>query len=321
MTQSAQRLWLMGACAAGAALAFIPPAQAQPRLDGPADVNSQQAVPPTNPGELSDNKGINRRLDRDEQTLRDLRQIVLQAKASGAPVTVKDAGPDPAVTELQSKFDDFDQTLRRLNGQVEQLQHSLDDSKTANQDLILRVTKLEGIIQGLQMQGAGGQPGNQPPPPPQGSLGQLPAGGGADQASADQSGEPGPADEVQSYRQARQVLDGGDYAGGARALQDYLGRYPASPRAPEANYWLGRALSVQNLPPDAAAAYARALKGWPQSPWAGDAVIRLSVALVDMKRTDDACAALGEFDRRYSAKAAVAVKARARDARGRAACS
>jgi tol-pal system protein YbgF len=123
-----------------------------------------------------------------------------------------------------------------------------------------------------------------------------------------------------AYRQARHVLDTGDYAGGAAALQDYLARYPASPRAPEANYWLGRTLALQNMHPDAAAAYARALKGWPQTPWAGDAVVRLSASLIELKRADDACRAMSEFDQRYAAKAPVAVKTRARDVRTRAAC-
>ena len=117
------------------------------------------------------------------------------------------------------------------------------------------------------------------------------------------------------------MLDSGDYAGGGKALQDYIARYPSSPRTAEANYWLGRSLAVQNMQPDAAAAYARALKGWPQSSWAGDAVLRLSAALVEMKRADDACAALGEFERRYAAKAAATVRTRARDLRARAACS
>jgi tol-pal system protein YbgF len=314
----------MGACALVCALAFGgTSARAQSQ---PSGAEYQQAVPPANPDELSGNKGIDKRLDRDEQTLRQLRQIVLQAKASGAPVEVKDAGPDPALADIQSKIDDFDQTLRRLNGQVEQLQHALDDSKAANQDLILRVTKLEGVIQGLQMQGvAGAQPGGGQSSAGQGVLGQLPANAapnaGGDQTGADQGGQPGPSDEAATYRQARQVLDGGDYAGGAKALQDFLARYPNSSRAPEASYWLGRALGVQSLAPDAAAAYARALRGWPQSAWAGDAVVRLSAALADMKRTDDACAALGEFERRYAAKAPSAVRTRAREARSRAACS
>ena len=314
--RAAVRSWALAAAliSAGATSALAAPTA------GP-----QQAVPPIDPNELSGNRGYDRRLDRDEQTLRDLRQIVLQAKAAGVPVTVKDAGPDPAIVDIQAKVDDFDQTLRRLNGQVEELQHNLDltrkalsDATDANHDLTARVAKLEGLIQA-----------SAPPPQPVGPAVSAGAGAGAPaQASAapsagtpDQSSAPGGADEILSYRQARQVLDTGDYAGGAAALQDYLAHYPTSPRAPEANYWLGRTLALQNMHADAAAAYARSLKGWPQSAWAGDAVVRLSASLIELKRADDACRALSEYDQRYAAKAATAVKARAKDAHARAACS
>jgi tol-pal system protein YbgF len=313
-------VWALGAvlaCGAATGARAAPPA-------GP-----QQAVPPPDASELSGNRGIDHRLDRDEQTLRDLRQIVLQAKATGVPVTVKDAGPDPAIVDMQAKIDDFDQTLRRLNGQVEELQHNLDltrkalsDATDANRDLTARVVKLEGLVQAMQAPPAPAAAG---PAPGAGTgvLGQLPANAVPPSAvppSADQSNAPGGADEILAYRQARQILDSGDYAGGAAALQDYLAHYPASPRASEANYWLGRTLALQNMHADAAAAYARALKGWPQSPWAGDAVVRLSASLLELKRADDACRALSEYDQRYAAKAATAVKVRAKDVRARAAC-
>jgi tol-pal system protein YbgF len=128
-------------------------------------------------------------------------------------------------------------------------------------------------------------------------------------------------DEAQAYRAARQTLDSGDYAGGAAALQDYLQRYPNSARAPEANYWLGRTLALRNMHAEAAGAYARALRGWPQNTWAGDAVVRLASSLVELKRGGDACKALAEFDGRYRAKAAAAIRTRAKDVAGQAGCS
>lgn len=310
---SSRRLSAAGALALGAALAggaVTRPALAQ-------SASYQQAVPPTNPNELSGDRMFDRRLDRDEQVLRDLRQIVLQAKASGAPVTVQSAGPDPAIAEMQGKIDDFAQTLQRLNGQIEGLEHNLEltrkglaDSADANRELAARITKLEGAQAAAPAASAAA-------PMPPGVLGQLPAGAAG---APDQSVAPGGADEILTYRQARQVLDTGDYAGGAAALQDYLARYPNSPRAAEANYWLGRTLAVRNMHPDAAGAYARALKGWPQSLWAGDAVVRLSASLIELKRADDACRAMSEFDQRYAGQAPPTLKARAKDVRTRAAC-
>ncbi|HVY33065.1 MAG TPA: tetratricopeptide repeat protein [Caulobacteraceae bacterium] len=309
-SQRLSAVWTLAVCAVLAGGALTRPALAQAP-------GYQQAVPPTNPNELSGDRMFDRRLDRDEQVLRDLRQIVLQAKATGAPVTVTSAGPDPAIAEMQGKIDDFAQTLQRLNGQIESLEHNLElarkglaDSADANRELSARLAKLEGAQAATPTPAA-------PTSAQPGVLGQLPAGA---VGAPDQSAAPGGADEILTYRQARQVLDTGDYAGGAAALQDYLARYPNSPRAAEANYWLGRTLAVRNMHPDAAAAYARALKGWPQSAWAGDAVVRLSASLIELKRADDACRAMSEYDQRYAGQAPQTLKARAKDVRTRAAC-
>ncbi len=304
---------------------------------------AQPAVPDPEPSEVLDNKGIERRLQRDEKALRDLRQIVLQAKAQGNPVTVKDAGPDPVVDALQAKVNDLQETLRRQTGQMEEMNHnaqmaakSAADSAASSQALSQRVDRLEQQLQaaGAAALSGGGQgappsgPGaNAGPPPPQdqggGVLGTLPGGRGDArdvQADPDAGGGGGPGDEQQAYRSARVTLDSGDYVGGAQALQDYLQRYPTSARAPEANYWLGRTLALRNMHAEAAAAYARALRGWPQTAWGGDAVLRLSTSLVELNRAPDACRALAEFDTRYAAKAAPAVRARAKDARAHASC-
>ncbi len=322
---------------ASLAIGIAPPAMAQKAVDLP-----QPAVPEADPSELMTNKGIERRMERDEKALRDLRQIVLQSKAQGNPVQVKDAGPDPQVQALEARINDLEETLRRQTGQMEETGHNAQvaakaaaDANDANKALAGRLDRIE---QQLLAAGAAalsaGQAQSAPPPgaaagPPPGPAGggvlgtlREPGAGQPQDVQADPAaGAGGPGDEQQAYRSARATLDSGDYVGGAQALQDYLQRYPTSPRASEANYWLGRTLALRNMHADAAAAYARALKGWPQSVWAGDAVLRLSTSLIELQRGSDACKALAEFQTRYAAKSTPAVKTRARDIRTRAACS
>lgn len=324
------------------AMGLAAPALAQRTPDLP-----QPAVPPPAAGEVLDNKGIERRLQRDEQALRELRQIVLQAKAQGNPVTVKDAGPDPEVEALKQRINDLEETLRRQTGQMQEVAHNAElaskaaaDAAQANQALAQRLDRIEqpllaaGAAAFAGQQGAPAQPAATgypaPPPPPSGGgvLGSFrEPGSGAGQPRniqdnpQDTLGKGASAeDEPGAYRNARKVLDSGDYAGGAAALRDYLDRYPSSPRAAEANYWLGRTLAVQNMQAEAAGAYARALKGWPQTSWAGDAVLRLTASLVELKNPK-ACEALGEFNSRYRAKATAAQRARAKELSGQAACS
>ena len=318
-------------------LGLTAPAFAQPPKPGDLP---QPALPDPAASEIINNKNIEKRLEREEKALRDMRQIVLQSKAQGNPVTVKDAGPDPEVEALKGQINDLQETLRRLNGQLEEISHNAQlaakaaaDANDANKVLAGRVDRIEqpllaagaAALAAQQAQAAQSQPQTAPPAADNGSLGTLREHGPGPGASRNIEASPsaddsGPAEELQAYRAARQTLDSGDYVGGASALQDYLQRYPASARAPEANYWLGRTLALRNMHADAAGAYARALKGWPQTTWAADAVLRLSGSLVELKRGSDACKALGDFDTRYRAKASAALKARAKDARAQAAC-
>jgi tol-pal system protein YbgF len=324
------RVFLLSAAALalGGAVAVAPPAYAQRDDDYP-----QQAVPPPDGSEVIANRGIERRLERDEKDLRDLRRIVLQARAQGAPVEVKDAGPDPQVDALQQRIGDLEETLRRQTGQMESLAHdaqmasrSARDANDANRTLLARIDALERQMQAMSAAA--------PPPPLDGQGSQYQ---GQSQGSgvlgtlrgADAQGfgrrppsqpQAGPDDEPQAYRAARRVLDDGDYVGGAAALQDYLDRYPNSPRAPEANYWLGRTLALRHMHDEAVHAYAHALNGWPATSWAGDAVVGLAASLIQQQRAPEACKALAEFDRRYKLHATPTVKARARDARAAASC-
>jgi len=347
MKQTSTRLLLVTSAALAVGLAA--PALAQKVPDLP-----QPAVPGPSPGEVLDNKGIERRLQRDEQALRELRQIVLQSKAQGNPVTVKDAGPDPQVEALQQRISDLEETLRRQTARMEEVARGAQqaskaaaDAAAANQAMAQRLDRIEQPLLAAGAAALAGQPGqpqgqpgatnyqSAPPPPPPaqpgGVLGTFrERGSGAGQPrdiqdspqdTAGKGASAAPEDEAGAYRNARKVLDSGDYAGGAAALRDYLDRYPSSPRAAEANYWLGRTLAVQNQHAEAAGAYARSLKSWPQTSWAGDAVVRLASSLVELKRDKEACQAVAEFDRRYRSKATASIRTRAKDVGDQASCS
>lgn len=327
---------------ASLALSLAAPAMAQ---RNPAPDLPQPALPDPAESERLDNKRLEARLQREEKALRDLRQIVLKAQAQGNPVTVVEEGPNPQVEALRQRVNDLEETLRRQTGQMEEIAHNAQlaakaaaDAAQANQIMAARLDRIEQPLLAAgaaaltaQQQGAAPPPLAAPPPAPAagpngGVLGTLRGQGpGAQQDLQDDpqdtAGRGGAGDEQATYRAARRTLDSGDYVGAIAQLEDYLRQYPTSPRAPEANYWLGRTLALRSMPADAAGAYARALRGWPQTTWAGDAVVRLASSLVDLKRGADACKALAEFDNRYRAKATPAVRTRAKDIGGQAACT
>jgi TolA-binding protein len=62
------------------------------------------------------------------------------------------------------------------------------------------------------------------------------------------------------------------------------------------------------------------VRGWPQTSWAPDAVLKLSRSLVALKKPADACKTLDELARRYP-KAPTAITARATSTRVQAKCA
>ena len=91
-------------------------------------------------------------------------------------------------------------------------------------------------------------------------------------------------------------------------------------RTPEARYWWGKTLSVRGAHANAAGAYIGAIRGWPQTAWAPDAVVELSRSLIALKKPADACQTLAELGKRYP-KAPAPVMARAAAARAQAKCA
>ena len=296
--------------------------------------------------------GSSRRLDQLEKQVRELRAIVFQGRDTGQPVEVRPAGPDPAVTALEQRFDGLDDTIRQIKGQLEVLTHDVDESRQNAaavrdqngqlqgqlKDLGDRVARLEGQL----APGAGANvpppPSNIPPPPTAGApppptdataaaqaadtgrLGGPSSAPGAPPPPAAEAAAAPPATPAGAYRAARARLTAGDYAGAANAFQDYLTRYPNAKNTPEAYYWLGESDYAREDYADATPAYARALKGWPRLAWSPDATVKLARALAETNRPPEACAALAEFDHRYHTAASTTVKARAEAVRSRAKC-
>ena len=261
-----------------------------------------------------------------EKQLRQLREIVLQAKDTGQPIQVRVTNePDPQLETLQQRLDDLEQAARTRNDQIDSATHDLEVAKKSAADLQAELKLVEEHISKLEAQlksdeqaaataaanpaapagaglGAGsGANGSVPPPPP------------PPQAAAP-AGNPDVA-----YKHAKDLLLEGQYTAASQAFQGFVDSYGDNARAPEARYWLGETLYIRGMYPDAAAAYIGAIRGWPQTSWAPDAVVKLARALVALDKPIDACKALEEFDRRYG-EAPAATRTRAQAVRAAAKC-
>lgn len=246
-----------------------------------------------------------RRVDRMEKVVRELRAIVFQGRDTGRPVVVQPAETDYRLEELNRRVSDLEAVLTRLNGQIETTNFELRQLKDKNaalesqlNGLTDRLNALEAYTGAPEVTGTGG---STPPP----GLGATPA--------------PVDATPKEAFDRARGLMLSGDYDGAEGAFEGFVSRHGDSNLAPEANYWLGKTLVVRGADGEAASAFINAIRGWPATPWAPDAVLELSRSLIALDKAADACQALGELSRRYP-NAAPSIKARASAARTEARC-
>lgn len=202
------------------------------------------------------------------------------------------------LTAASSRLDDMTATVRSLNGTGETLaadlaaaRRDLQAAQAQNRELQDRLARIESAQAALAVAPAAPAPA----------------------AAA-------PSDPAAAFAAARTLMDAGKFAEAGDAFEAYTVAHTGQPNVAEANYWLGETLYVRENYGDAAQAYILALKNWPKSAWAPDALVKLSSSLIALKQPAEACKTLGEFTRRYPT-ASAPVKARARTARTAAKCA
>jgi tol-pal system protein YbgF len=281
-----------------ALLASVLALTAMPALTTPSPAMAQTAMP-----DPLDDRSV-KRLDKMEKVVRELRAIVFQGRDTGKPVVVQAAETDAQIAAMSERMRDLEQTLTKLNGQNETLNHDLDQARRANDGEKARGDALDQRLAALEKRIADQEAA---------AAAAVPVAAAA--PSAPTSTDPGAA-----FKSARQMLLDGDYGGAEQAFAGYVEAFPDSAKAPEARYWLGETQFVREAYGDAAGNYLGAVRGWPQTTWAPDAVLKLSRSLVALKKPADACKTLDELAKRYP-KAPSAITSKAATTRVQAKCA
>jgi len=241
-----------------------------------------------------------RRLDQLDRNVRRIERALTQRNAAGQPVIVE---PDPETVALQGRvgimdrrLQDLEATVQRVNGDLERLTFQLDEATRANATLTTRVRDAETRMREMD------------------EAAKRAAELGAPVSSDSPTGDP------QRDLMAAARLAASDPEMGERALQTVTLAWPGTPQALEASSRLGDLRVSQGDTQGAMAAYAGALRGWPQTPWAAATTLELAAVLHANDRKTDACTALTDFNRRYAEGASAAVRARAAELRTTFAC-
>lgn len=203
-------------------------------------------------------------------------------------------------TSLVNQVNDLQQQLSQLQGQIEELQHQnqqLQDSQKAQYaDVDSRLGRLEKGGAPAQAPAAAPAPQASAPAP---AAQQLPqAAAPAPAAASSSPGQAAPAEQA-AYDAAFKSLRGGDYVTASRGFRDFLTKYPDSPLAPNAYYWLGESYYVTMNYPVAIEAFQRLVKQFPQSEKVSDGLLKVGYCQIELKQQDAAIATLKQVTTKY----------------------
>lgn len=257
----------------------------------------------SNVGRAADDRS-DKRLDRMEKTVRELRSIVMQGKETGRPVVVQPAETQGQIDLMSQKVTDLEGALRRVNGGLDNLTTDITAMRRENaqlaangQALAAANARIDALERQMTALTAAAVAARTPPPPPVASN------------------DPG-AD----FDRAMRLYTDGQFRAAAASFQTYLDAHADAEDAREANYYLGESKYRQGDFQGASIGYIGAIRGWPTTSWAPDATVKLALALVEVRKADQACQVLQEFVSRYP-RAGASVKAAATQAKARARCT
>ncbi len=121
------------------------------------------------------------------------------------------------------------------------------------------------------------------------------------------------------YQSSYRMLLKPDYGAAEQGFQYFLQQYPRDKRASNAQYWLGESYFVQKKYKQAASAYLKGYKRYPNSVKAADSFLKLGVSLSKLGQKQAACATIQAFPAKYP-NASSYVRQRHRIVKSRAGC-
>ena len=246
-----------------------------------------------------------RRLDNLDRNVRRLERALIQRNNQVGEPLVVESDPElialqGRVSQMDRRLQDMEATVQRVNADLERLTFQLDESDRDNAALRNRLNDTDNRVERLENAA---------------EAARRAAEEAAEEAARGPRSPTG--DAVSDLAAARAVTDP---AASRAALEAVATNWPDTPSGKEAVWRIGDIIRATGDQAGAVQQYATALSGWPTLPWAGEVTLKLARGLEATNRDAQACAALGEYVRRYQATSTPALRAIATDTRTRAGC-
>lgn len=280
------------------------------------------ASAPSNTAVAQNVDALINRIERLEQSLRDLEPLVYRGETPRGGVTARSpdsfAAPSTArIAEAEVRMTQLENELRNLTGQVEEVSFRLRQIST-------RLDKLVGDVDfrlGELERGAGGQVGGpvadaDAPAADTAAVSAPPAATGFGQQVQDaartrqgtQQAAVAPAapgtvlpdgSPMERYNFAFSLLRKSEFDRAEQAFTEFLAAHPDDNLAANAQYWLGETYYVRNQFDAAAAAFLQGIKQYPASSKAPDTLLKLGITLRELGQSAEACNTWDELLRSF----------------------
>ncbi len=311
------------------------------------------AMPSHTFAQSRDGGDLSATVERLERQLQTLERTVYRGQTPPSGTSSGAASPPPAaLSDLQITTTSLEEQMRRLTGQVEQLQFQVrqlnDRMDRLVADVDFRLRELEGDAGGSQASRGGGAPVAPVAPEAPGSVTVQGGGAGAPRSlgtltesqvraaginpdgasqTASVPANPGgatvtlPEGSVQDrYNYARQFLLRRDFENAESAFAAFVDAHAEDPLAGNAQYWLGETFYVRGDYQTAAVSFAKGFQRYPGSDKAPDNLLKLGMSLGQLGQTEDACITLKKLRVEYP-EAPTSIVQRADREIGRLKCS
>ena len=271
-----------------------------------------------------------------------------ESDAEKAARLAHEQAQDASIAQLTQRVSDLEDSLRRLTGQMEQLDHKLNDINghidRMQKDFDYKICSMTAQQLGTTVDQlpCGGASGTSAPPPEQGYsapdtgaegpqhlapppsiLGTIPSDTPMPippPAETNTGGPPpGAGNNRPQFDAAMNLLAKAQYDEARAAFRNFADTNPADALTPQAVYWVGDIAYVQKDYPNAARAFAEEIKKYGNSPRAPDSMLKLGQSLIAMNQKQEGCTALEALPAKYP-QASPTVVGQAKAARKTAGC-
>lgn len=224
--------------------------------------------------------------------------IVLMGVGLCLPSLPVYADNNPAILQLYQQITGMQQEIRQLRGQNQELSHELDDLRKRQRELYMntdqRLQALEAAVSGGNVSNTAG-PGATPPSnsvstnPGAATTSSVPAVQGAVSPTAPASAPAASAGNgLDAYQQAFNLLKNSHYHEAVAAFKSFVKQYPQSAYVPNAEYWAGEALYVEQHFNQALAQFRMVVNQYPQSNKVAASMLKIGYSQYELKEWPEA---------------------------------